>query len=180
MPHISPLYLQIGTTVGTLVLALLTIFIRLKASHRPVTIKKILIPPLGMSTGFLMFVVPAVRVPMLWALAAFLVGWLLFSYPLIRSTKFEFVEGKVFAQRSKSFIVILFVLLAVRMLLHQVIEEYVSLPQTGALFFLLAFGMITRWRLYMLKQYYKFAAEGLVSQEEETKKNSLSSRNKKD
>lgn len=157
MPHISPLYLQIGTTLGTLILALMTIFIRLKASHRPVTIKKILIPPLGMSTGFLMFVVPAVRVPLLWALLAFLVGWFIFSYPLIRSTKFEVTGNQVFAQRSKSFIVILFVLLAVRMLLHQVIEKYVSLPQTGALFFLLAFGMIVRWRIFMLRQYRKCA-----------------------
>ena len=59
MAQISPYYLQIGATVGMLVMALLAIFIRMKASHRPVTIRKILIPPLGMSTGFLMFVVPA-------------------------------------------------------------------------------------------------------------------------
>lgn len=163
VPHISPLYLQIGTTVGTLVLALMTIFIRLKASHRPVTIKKILIPPMGMATGFLMFVAPAVRIPLWWALIAFLVGWFLFSYPLMRSTKFEVSGGQVFAQRSKSFIIILFALLAVRMLLHQVIEEYVSIPQTGALFFILAFGMILRWRIFMLRQYRKYAPAAVDS-----------------
>lgn len=42
--QISPFYLQIGATVGMLVMALLAIFIRMKASHRPVTIRKILIP----------------------------------------------------------------------------------------------------------------------------------------
>ena len=52
MAQISPYYLQIGATVGMLVMALLAIFIRMKASHRPVTIRKIIIPPLGMSTGF--------------------------------------------------------------------------------------------------------------------------------
>jgi len=158
--HISPSYLQIGSTVGALLMALLVIFVRLKASNRPVTIKKIIIPPLGMATGFLMFVAPQVRVPWLWALAAFLVGWFIFSYPLIRSTKFEVSEGQVFARRSKSFVVILFVLLIVRTVLHQVIDEYVSIPQSGALFFLLAFGMIVRWRVFMLKQYRSIEASG--------------------
>ncbi|GIO32356.1 CcdC family protein [Paenibacillus albilobatus] len=141
-------------------MALLVIFVRLRASNRPVTIKKIIIPPLGMATGFLMFVAPQVRVPWLWALAAFLVGWFLFSYPLIRSTKFEVSEGQVFARRSKSFVVILFALLIVRTVLHQVIDEYVSIPQSGALFFLLAFGMILRWRVFMLKQYRSIEASG--------------------
>jgi membrane protein CcdC involved in cytochrome C biogenesis len=141
-------------------MALTVIFVRLKASNRPVTIKKIIIPPLGMSTGFLMFVVPAVRVPLLWALIAFLVGWFIFSYPLIRSTQFEVSERQVFARRSKSFVIILFALLIVRTVLHQVIDEYVSISQSGALFFLLAFGMIVRWRIFMLKQYRAIEASG--------------------
>ncbi|GIO51123.1 membrane protein [Paenibacillus azoreducens] len=144
-------------------MALAVIFVRLKASNKPVTIKKILIPPMGMATGFLMFVAPAVRVPILWALIAFLVGWFLFSYPLIRSTKFEVSEGHIFAKRSKSFVVILFVLLIVRTVLHQVIDEYVSIPQSGALFFLLAFGMIVRWRIFMLKQYRTIEASGALN-----------------
>ncbi|GIP23506.1 MULTISPECIES: CcdC family protein [Paenibacillus] len=151
--QLSPSYLQIAATVGTLIMALLTIFIRLKASKRPVTVKKIIMPPVGMTTGFFMFIVPAVRIPWLWGIAAFAVGWLLFSYPLIRSTKFEVIEDQVYAQRSRSFIVVLLGLLAVRMLLHEFIEQYVSVPQTGALFFLLAYGMITRWRLFMWKHY---------------------------
>ncbi len=153
MPQISPSYLQIGTTLGAIVIALLTIFIRLKASSSPVTIKKILIPPLGMSTGFLMFVAPFTHIPLWWAAVAFVIGWFLFSYPLIRSTHFKVVEGLVYAERSRSFIVILFALLIVRTLLHQIIEQYISIGQTGALFFLLAFGMIVRWRLFMLKEY---------------------------
>lgn len=151
--QLSPTYLQIAATAGTLIMALLTIFIRLKASKRPVTIKKIIMPPVGMTSGFFMFIVPEVRIPWLWGIAAFAVGWLLFSYPLIRSTKFEVIEGQVFAQRSRSFIVVLLGLLAFRMLLHEFIEQYVSVPQTGALFFLLAYGMILRWRLFMWKHY---------------------------
>ncbi|USB33716.1 cytochrome c biogenesis protein CcdC [Paenibacillus sp. YPG26] len=151
--QLSPTYLQIAATAGTLIMALLAIFIRIKASDRPVTIKKIVMPPVGMTTGFFMFVVPAVRIPWLWGIVAFAIGWLLFSYPLIRSTKFELVDGQVFVQRSRSFILVLLGLLAVRMLLHEFIEQYISVPQTGALFFLLAYGMILRWRLFMWKHY---------------------------
>lgn len=156
--QISPSYLQIGATLGMLVMALLAIFIRMKASHRPVTIRKILIPPLGMSTGFLMFVVPETHVPLLWALIALLVGWFIFSYPLIRSTRFERVDEEIFATRSRSFAFILLGLLAIRLILHEVIQRYVSIPQTGGLFFLLAFGMIVRWRVYMYKHYKEVVA----------------------
>lgn len=148
----SPI-LQIGSTVGMLVMALAVIFIRMKASRRPVTVKKIIIPPLGMTTGFMMFVVPEVRIPVLWAAIAFLIGWFIFSYPLIRGTKFEKKNDQVFIQRSRSFVFILLGLLTVRLLLHSYIEEFISLPQTGALFFLLAYGMITHWRLSMYRQY---------------------------
>lgn len=148
----SPI-LQIGSTVGMLVMALAVIFIRVKASSRPVTVKKIIIPPLGMTTGFMMFVVPEVRIPVLWAAIAFLIGWFVFSYPLIRGTKFEKKNDQVFIQRSRSFVFILLGLLTIRLLLHGYIEEFISIPQTGALFFLLAYGMITHWRLSMYRQY---------------------------
>lgn len=109
--------------------------------------------PLGMSTGFAMFVVPEVRFPWWWAVTAFLVGWFIFAYPLIRSTKFEEREGLVYAQRSKSFAFILLGLLLVRTLLHEFINRYVSVPQSGGLFFILAFGMILHWRLFMYRHY---------------------------
>ncbi|AWB43210.1 hypothetical protein DCC85_02485 [Paenibacillus sp. CAA11] len=151
---INPSYLQIFATLGTVVLALLVIFVRLKASHRPVTVKKIIMPPVGMSTGLLMFVYPPTHFPFWWGIIAFAVGWLIFSYPLIRSTKFEISGEQVFVQRSQGFAFILLGLLAIRLILHEFIQKYVSIPQTGGLFFLLAFGMILRWRLYMLKEYH--------------------------
>lgn len=160
----SPI-LQIGTTIGMLVMALAVIFIRMKASNRPVTIKKIIIPPLGMTTGFLMFIEPDVRIPILWGLLSFLVGWFIFSYPLIRGTKFEKRDDQVFIKRSRSFVYILLGLLAVRLLLHGYIEEFISIPQTAALFFLLAYGMITHWRLAMYRQYKQitYPAPGSVT-----------------
>jgi len=153
----SPI-LQIGSTIVMLVMALTVIFIRMKASHRPVTIKKIIIPPIAMSSGFLMFVEPQVRIPLWWAGIAFLIGWFIFSYPLIRSTKFEKVDGQIYMQKSKSFIFILLGLLAVRLLLHGYIEQHISIPQTAACFFMLAYGMITHWRISMYRQYQQFTA----------------------
>ena len=105
-----------------------------------------------------MFVVPETHFPLWWALIAFLVGWFIFSYPLIRSTRFEKVNEEIFATRSRSFAFILLGLLAVRLILHEVIQQYVTIPQTGGLFFLLAFGMIVRWRVYMYKHYKEVVA----------------------
>ncbi|MDQ0196187.1 CcdC family protein [Paenibacillus wynnii] len=153
MGNINPSYLHIGSTLGAVFMALMVIFIRLKASARPVTIRKIWIPPLGMSTGFAMFVAPQVRFPLWWAVIAFVIGWFIFAYPLIRSTTFEQREGEVYAQRSKSFAFILLGLLLVRTLLHEFINRYISVPQSGGLFFILAFGMIVHWRLFMYKRY---------------------------
>jgi membrane protein CcdC involved in cytochrome C biogenesis len=155
MDFLHSSYVPVIVTVGALVMAVATLFIRLKASRRPVTIKGIIIPPLGMSTGFLMFVVPDMHISYLWALTAFVVGALLFSYPLIRSTHFETIDGQVYAKRSRGFAYILIGLLVVRLVLHGVVEQYITVLQTGSVFFLLAFGMILRWRLYMLKAYHK-------------------------
>ncbi|GJM83816.1 cytochrome c biogenesis protein CcdC [Paenibacillus timonensis] len=153
MKLMNPSYLQIAFTFGAMAMAVAVLFIRLKASRRPVTVKKIVIPPLGMTTGLMMFIVPETHIPILWGVIAFAFGWLLFSYPLIRTTKFEKIDGEIYAERSRSFILILIGLLVVRLLLHEAVEQYVSVMQTAALFFLLAYGMIIRWRLFMFKQY---------------------------
>lgn len=148
----SPYFPVVMTIVGIL-MAVSAIIIRLKASHRPVNIKKIIMPPVGMATGFAMFVAPEMHIPLLWALIAFLVGWFGFSYPLIRTTHFEEEEGHIYAKRSPQFAFILIGLLVIRLLLHGVVEQYISVLQTGSVFFILAFGMILRWRLFMLRKF---------------------------
>lgn len=137
-------------------MAFIVIAVRLKASQKPTNARKILIPPLGMSTGFLMFVVPQTHVPWLFAALAFLVG-LLFAYPLIATSRM-FVEGEdVYLKRSPAFILVLLGLLVLRMVLHSYVEQYVSIPQTGALFFILAFGMLLPWRIVMFREYRKLS-----------------------
>lgn len=145
-------------TIATIVFvfgAVSMIFIRIKAADKPTNAKKILIPPLGMSTGFLMFLYQPTHIPWTWAGLAFLCGAVLFSIPLIKTSKFELREGQVFLKRSPAFIYILGGLLAIRLALHTYIENFLSIPQTGALFFILAFGMLVPWRIAMYLQYQK-------------------------
>jgi len=153
MPTSVPHVPQILSLVASLLAGALVIAVRLRGTNKPTNLRKIIAPPLGMATGFLMFVVPAVRVPWLWGLAAWAVGAVFFSYPLILTSRFEVKDGAVYLKRSKMFIVIIVALLAVRILLHDVVERHVTIPQTAALFFLLAFGMLLPWRLAMLRRY---------------------------
>jgi membrane protein CcdC involved in cytochrome C biogenesis len=129
------------------------IVLRLKSSNRPASLRKIIIPPAGMSTGLLMFLAPETRIPWLWALAAFVTGAFVFSLPLIRSTKLERAGRYIILKRSKAFMWIIIGMLAVRVALHDWVERYISVVQTAGLFYLLAFGMIVAWRLAMLRAY---------------------------
>ena len=126
---------------------------RIREGRSAVTIRKIVIPPMGMATGFCMFLVPAFRVPWTWAAIAFAVGAILLAYPLIRTSRLTLQGDTVMMHRSASFFVVLVVLAIIRILAHSYFDTIMSVPQTGALFFVLAFGMILRWRLSMFFEY---------------------------
>jgi Membrane protein involved in cytochrome C biogenesis len=132
----------------------MVIVIRLKASKRPTNAKKLLLPPVFMATGFLMFLRPETWLPRWECLVAFLIG-MAFSLFLIRTSKFERTNDAVYLKRSKAFVLILVGLLIVRTLMKMALQQSVSLPQTGSFFFILAFGMILPWRLSMYHQYRK-------------------------
>ncbi|MCD1257978.1 cytochrome c biogenesis protein CcdC [Paenibacillus athensensis] len=146
-------HLQAVSLIGSLGMALMVMLLRFRAAARPVNAMKIWMPPLGMSTGFFMFAAPSTRIPWLWALCAFAIGVVFFAYPLIRTSRLTARGGAVYMERSKAFMGILLLLLAVRLLLHEYVEAYVSIFQTGALFFILAFGMIVPWRVAMYVRY---------------------------
>jgi membrane protein CcdC involved in cytochrome C biogenesis len=156
---------QLTSLLVSLMAGTMVILLRLRASNRPTTLRKIVIPPLGMSTGFMMFVVPETRIPWLWALAAFAVGALFFSYPLIRTTRLEQREGQVFMQRSKAFLWIIVGMLGFRILLHDWVERYISMVQSAGIFFILAFGMILVWRAAMLRAFLQASASGRTEDE---------------
>ncbi|WP_219834509.1 CcdC family protein [Paenibacillus sp. R14(2021)] len=154
LPH-SFSFGHLASIIVTLMSGIAVTFLRLRASNRPTTLRKIIIPPLGMSTGFLMFVVPITHVPWLWGLTAFAAGATIFAYPLIRTSKLERIGTTIVLKRSKMFIFILLGLLIVRLLAHDLVEQVITIPQTGALFFVLAFGMILIWRLAMLREFMR-------------------------
>lgn len=150
--------LFVSALAGTMV-----IFLRLRASNRPTTLRKIMIPPLGMATGFMMFAAPETRIPWLWAGIAFLAGAVFFSVPLIRTTKLELRDGVVYMKRSKAFLWIIVGMLLIRVALHDWVERYITVVQSAGVFFILAFGMIMVWRIVMLRTY--LAAVGGRGQE---------------
>lgn len=150
---------QLMSLIVSLCAGTAVIVLRLRASNKPTSMKKIIMPPIGMATGFGMFLVPAMRIPWLWAMGAFLAGALIFAYPLIRTSRFERIGKEVYLKRSNMFIVVIVGLLVLRLILHDVVEQYVSISQSASMFFILAFGMLLPWRLAMMMQYKKLMAE---------------------
>ena len=149
----------IGATLGSLVGLAAVLMWRVREARSPVSLRKIVIPPLGMSTGFSMFLGPAFRIPWTWALGAFLAGALALAYPLIRTSKLVRQGDVVLMQRSSAFFSVILVLAAIRLLARGYFDSILTAQQTGALFFVLAFGMILRWRLRMLLEYREFTSQ---------------------
>ncbi len=150
--------MQLTTVAGSVVGAAVVLIWRIRETQRPVTAPKILVPPLGMATGFSMFIVPEMRVPVLWGVAAFAAGAVFLSHPLISTSSLTREGDVVMMRRSRAFLGILLALVALRLLLRAYVEQYVSTTQTAALFFLLAFGMLLPWRITMYLRYRRLVA----------------------
>ncbi len=151
LPHLPHLAMVLATLAG----AAAVLAWRMREARRPVTTRAIVAPPLGMSTGFLMFLAPTARIPWAWAGAAFALGALVLSVPLARTSRLARVGDAVVMHRSKAFLWILLGLFAVRLAAREWVEQVITPAQTAALFFVLAFGMILRWRATMLLAYLR-------------------------
>jgi len=152
--HISPAFSLLVAVAGLAgVLAW-----RVQEGRTAVTLRKILIPPLGMATGFSMFLVPAFRVPVTWALIAFLIGAIALAYPLLLTSRLERTGETIMMKRSGAFFVVIVVLAAIRYFARGYFDSLLTIEQTGALFFVLAFGMILRWRMSMFFEYRALTA----------------------
>ena len=147
-PPLRPFLIAFSVVAAILVLAS-----RLRETRRPINARRILMPPIGMSTGLFMFVYPPTRIPLAWGLAATAAGALLFSYPLARSSRLTRQGGEILLERSRAFLLILLVLVAIRFLARSYVEHAVSPMQTGSIFFLVALGMIVPWRIFMYREY---------------------------
>jgi membrane protein CcdC involved in cytochrome C biogenesis len=152
--HIPLSYSVVGSLAG--LAGVLTW--RVREGRAAVTAKKILIPPVGMATGFSMFAVPAFRVPIAWALGAFLIGAIALAYPLLLTSTLERKGDAIMMKRSGAFFSVVIVLAAVRYIARDYFDSILSIEQTGGLFFILAFGMILRWRMNMFLKYRELTA----------------------
>lgn len=160
---IPPTVLLIVTTIGALCMGIVAIFVRSKSAKRPVSVKKIILPPVFMSTGALMFIFEEFRVAPLQILEAVTVG-ILFSLILIKTTNFEVSQSDIYMKRSKAFPFILFGLLFVRLIGKLILSSTIDVGELGGMFWILAFGMIVPWRLAMLMKFNKL--EKVVVREE--------------
>ena len=136
---------------------------RVREARSPVSIKKIVIPPLGMATGFSMFIVPAFRVPLAWAGIAIVTGAVALAYPLLLTSRLERRGDVVWMQRSNAFFAVILGLAAIRLLARGYLDSVLSVEQSGALLYLLAFGMILRWRTQMLLEYRKLTCASEIA-----------------
>jgi len=131
---------------------------RVREGRSAVTLKKIIMPPLGMATGFCMFFYPPSRVPWAWGLSAFLIGAVIFAYPLLLTSDLHLQNGVIMMKRSSAFFSVIIVLAVVRYFARGYFDRFLSLEQTGAIFYLLAFGMILRWRAKLFFAYRALTA----------------------
>src|SRR5699024_5080075 len=103
--------------------------------------KKIILPPIFMSTGAVMFFIPEFRLNATEVIEALLLG-AIFSLLLIKTTKFE-REGKdIYLIPSKAFIFVLIDLFLLRLIIYIIVGVHISFGYTIGIFFLLSFGMI--------------------------------------
>lgn len=146
------------SSVGAIGMAVFAMFLRMKAAKKPASAKKIILPPIFMSTGALMFVFPYFRVTPLELTEAVTVG-MLFSILLIKTSKFEIRDNNIYLKRSKAFMFILIGLLVLRIAGKLILSSSIDVGQLSGMFWILAFGMIVPWRVAMYMNFRKLQRE---------------------
>ncbi|GEP83545.1 membrane protein [Staphylococcus piscifermentans] len=140
------------------IMGAVVIVVRMKAQQFPVNEKKLILPPIFMSTGALMFVVPYFRLNGMEIIEAIILG-VLFSTVLIWTSHFEVKGSEIYMKRSKAFPIILISLLVIRTFIKVIVSNQIDPGQLAGMFFLLAFCMILPWRIAMLMKYKKLKKE---------------------
>ncbi|PHE91845.1 hypothetical protein COF81_21030 [Bacillus pseudomycoides] len=150
--------LAVLSSIIALCMAVGMMFLRLKSAKKPITLKKIILPPIFMSTGASMYFLPEFRLTTTEILEAVIVG-LFFSIFLIKTSKFEIRGKAIYLIPSKAFIFILVGLLVVRIAFKSYLSQSIDLGQLSGMFFLLAFAMIVSWRIGMYRSFMKLQRE---------------------
>ncbi|MDR6997754.1 cytochrome c biogenesis protein CcdC [Neobacillus niacini] len=146
------------SSIGAALMAIMVMFVRLKAANKPTNAKKIILPPFFMATGAFMYLIPKFRLTG-WEIVEAVVVGALFSIFLIKTSKFEIRDNDIYLKRSKAFIFILVGLLIIRIALKSVLSSAIDPFQLSGMFFLLAFSMLLPWRIAMYVDYKKLYKE---------------------
>lgn len=144
--------MAIASSIIAVVMASFVFVVRMKAANKPTNAKKIILPPLFMSTGSLMFLDPLFRVTRAELLEAIVLG-AFFSIFLIKTSKFEIRDNHIYLKRSKAFVWILVGLIIIRLALKSYLGRTIDYHQLSGMFYLLAFAMIVPWRVAMYVSY---------------------------
>ncbi|MER1274745.1 DUF1453 family protein [Bacillus velezensis] len=139
-------------------MAISVMIVRIKSSDKPASPKKIILPPIFMSTGALMFLFPIFRVTGEEFLEAITLG-VIFSIFLIKTSKFEIKNNEIYLKRSKAFVFILIGLLVIRIAMKSILSTTIDYGALSGMFWILAFGMIVPWRIAMFLSYRKLSNE---------------------
>lgn len=139
-------------------MAISVMIVRIKSSDKPASPKKIILPPIFMSTGALMFLFPIFRVTGEEFLEAITLG-VIFSIFLIKTSKFEIKNNEIYLKRSKAFVFILIGLLVIRIAMKSILSTTIDYGALSGMFWILAFGMIVPWRIAMFMSYRKLSNE---------------------
>lgn len=148
----------IATSIIAVCMAIGAMFIRMKAAKKPASLKKIVLPPIFMSTGAFMYVFPEFRLSPAEIAESVAVG-LFFSIFLIKTSKFEIRGQEIYLKRSKAFVFILIGLLIARITLKTILSSTIDFGELSGMFFLLAFSMIVSWRIAMYRSYKRLAVQ---------------------
>jgi membrane protein CcdC involved in cytochrome C biogenesis len=140
------------SSIGAVFMGVLALFVRMKAAKKPTNALKIIMPPVFMSSGALMYIVPQFRLSLMEISEVVALG-MLFSILLIKTSKFEIRDNAIYLKRSKAFIYILGGLLIIRLGLKSILSTTIDFGELSGMFFLLAFSMIVPWRIAMYLDY---------------------------
>lgn len=145
-------YLVIGSTIMAILMAAFVFMVRVRSQKKPVNAKKILIPPIAMSTGALMFIFEEFRLTGAEILESCAIG-IFFSIFLIATSKFEIRNNEIYMKRSKAFFLILLSLVLIRVIAKIFLSNSFDVGELAGMFWLLAFAMLWPWRIAMFIQY---------------------------
>jgi membrane protein CcdC involved in cytochrome C biogenesis len=141
----EPMNFVVVSSIGAVFMGIFALFVRMKAAKKPTNALKIILPPVFMSSGAFMYVVPQFRLTGMEIIEVVILG-MLFSILLIKTSKFEIRENEIY---------FLVGLLIVRLALKSILSTTIDFGELSGMFFLLAFSMIVPWRVAMYLDYKK-------------------------